>query len=422
MKSWIRWLLLAVVVVLLIWGGSRWFKGRSAAGATAPAAPASAAAPVPRLELAALDVLPVARLPLTRTLEVSGSLKAVDSAFVKARVAAELKRLTVREGDTVKAGQVIGQIDPTEFDWRLRQAEQQANAARAQQEIAQRQLTNNRALVAQGFISPTALETAVSTEAGAQATLQAALAAVELARKSRSDATLTAPINGTVAQRLAQPGERVPLDGRIVEIVDLSRLELEAAIAPQDLAALRLGAKARLVVEGSTETVPATVARLNPSAQAGSRTVLAYLAVAPHPSLRNGLFARGAIDLEQRVALAIPLSAVRSDQSQPYAILIDGNQARRRTLTLGLRGMANGVAMVEVLSGLAEGDRVLAVSAGLVPDGVQLVLPASAAASASAAATASAAAPASAPTAAAQAGPASAAGPTGAAASPAASR
>lgn len=389
MKSWIRWLLLVVVLAVVGLGGLRWFQGRSAAAAAAPAAAASAAASAaalaPRLELAALDVLPVARLPLTRTLEISGSLKAVDSAFVKARVAAELKTLTVREGDTVKAGQVIGQIDPTEFDWRLRQAEQQANAARAQQEIAQRQRTNNQALVAQGFISPTALETSVSTEAGAQATLQAALAAVELARKSRSDAILTAPINGTVAQRLAQPGERVPLDGRIVEIVDLSRLEMEAAIAPQDLPALRLGAKARLVVEGSSESVPATVARLNPSAQAGSRTVLAYLAVSPHPSLRSGLFARGAIDLEQRVALAIPLSAVRTDQSQPYAIRIDGNQARQRQLTLGLRGMANGVAMVEVLSGLTEGDRVLSVSAGLVPDGVRLVMPAAAAASATSA-------------------------------------
>jgi RND family efflux transporter MFP subunit len=401
MKSWIRWLLLAVVLAVVGLGGLRWFKGRSAAAAAAPAAAASAAASAaalaPRLELAALDVLPVARLPLTRTLEVSGSLKAVDSAFVKARVAAELKTLTVREGDTVKAGQVIGQIDPTEFDWRLRQAEQQANAARAQQEIAQRQRTNNQALVAQGFISPTALETSVSTEAGAQATLQAALAAVELARKSRSDAILTAPINGTVSQRLAQPGERVPLDGRIVEIVDLSRLELEAAIAPQDLPALRLGAKARLVVEGSSETVPATVARLNPSAQAGSRTVLAYLAVTPHPGLRNGLFARGAIDLEQRVALAIPLSAVRTDQSQPYAIRIDGNQARQRPLTLGLRGMAKGVAMVEVLSGLTEGDRVLSVSAGLVPDGVRLVMPAAAAASATSAVASPVAGPAASP-------------------------
>ena len=419
MKSWFRWCLLAVLLLMLGVGAGWWFKGQAAARVAAPvvAASAASAAPLQRLELAALDVLAVARLPLTRTLEISGSLKAVDSAVVKARVAAELKTLTVREGDSVKAGQVIGQLDPTEFDWRLRQAEQQANAARAQQQIAQRQLLNNQALVAQGFISPTALETSVSTEVGAQATLQAALAAVELARKSRSDASLSAPINGTVAQRLAQPGERVPLDGRIVEIVDLSRLELEAAIAPQDLPALRLGARARLVVEGSNPaeptSVPATVARLNPSAQAGSRSVLAYLAVAPHPSLRNGLFARGVIDLEQRVALAIPLSAVRTDQSQPYALRIAGNQAQQQPLTLGLRGMANGVAMVEVLSGLAEGDRVLAGSTGLVPDGVQLVMPAAAAAAAPAAmAAASPASPASPASAASATSPASPAGPS----------
>jgi len=377
MKSRTRWLLLVVVVLVLGGLGLRLLKGRSgdaAPSSAATSAATSASAAQPLLELAAQDVLTVSRQPLTRTLEVSGSLKAVDTAFVKARVAAELKTLTVREGDSVRAGQVIGQIDATEFEWRLRQAEQQAAAARAQLDIAQRQLTNNKALVAQGFISPTALDTSVSNEAGAQATLQAALAGVELARKSRADATLTAPISGVVAQRLAQPGERVPLDAKILEIVDLSRLELEAAIAPQDLATLRVGAKARLTLEGGADTVAATVVRINPSAQSGSRTVLAYLAVAANPGLRNGLFARGWIDLAQRTTLALPLSAVRSDQAQPYAIRINAGRAELRPLQLGGRGQVGDVVMVEVLKGLDDGDRVLAASAGLVPDGVRLKL------------------------------------------------
>ncbi len=379
MKTWLRWLLPAVALLIALGLGARWLKGRKAADG-APAAAVAASAAAPTLELAAQDVLTVQPQRLTRSLEVSGSLKAVNSAFVKARVGSEIKRLSVREGDSVRPGQLLGELDATEFELRLRQAEQQAAAARAQLDIAQRQLTNNKALVAQGFISPTALETSISSEAGAQATLMAAQAGVDLARKSRNDTVLIAPIGGLVAQRLAQPGERVAVDARILEIVDLSRLELEAAVAPQDLASLKIGAQARLTLDGSSDAVPATVVRINPSAQAGSRTVTAYLSVAGQPSLRNGLFARGWIDLDQRTVLTLPLSAVRTDQAQPYAIRIRDSRSELRPLTLGARGQAGGVVVVEILQGLAEGDRVLAASAGLVPAGVRIKLPAAVAA------------------------------------------
>jgi membrane fusion protein, multidrug efflux system len=342
-----------------------------------PAAPPAASTQLPvsepqALELAPSDIWQVERVELTSELDISGSLKAVNSAFVKAKVAAELQKLTVREGDTVRAGQVLGQLDATEFDWRLRQAEHQAAAARAQADIAQRQLVNNKALVAQGFISATALDNSVSGDTGAQATLQAALAAVELARKARADTTLIAPIGGLVSQRLAQPGERVAVDARVLEIVDLSSLELEAAISPEDVPALRVGAKARLSVDGSTEAVAARVARINPSALAGSRTVMAYLAVEPHPSLRNGLFARGSIELGRHTALAVPWSAVRADQARPYVVRVADGRSEHRAVTLGPRGQALGQAMVEVQGGLAAGDRVLNASAGMVPAGVPL--------------------------------------------------
>ncbi len=379
MKTWQRWFIVLLIAAAVIAMAAWLVQGRRAAAlaqgaVSAPAAATPASGPaVQRLEVLALDVLRVERAEFTRGIDISGTVKAVNTAFVKARVAAELRDLSVREGDSVRAGQVLGHLDATEFNWRLRQAEQQAAAAQAQLEIAQRLMVNNKALVAQGFISPTALESAVSSEAGAKATLQAALAAVELARKAQADTTVTAPISGQVSQRLAQPGERVAVDARLLEIVDLSRLELEAAVAPGELEALRVGQLASLSLEGSANTdarLDARVARINPSAQAGSRSVSAYLALQPHPLLRQGLFARGRIELERRSGLLMPLSAVRDDLAQPYAIRLHAGRSERATLTLGGRGQSGGVEVVEVLQGLSAGDQILAASVGLVPPGV----------------------------------------------------
>ena len=366
MKRSLKWLLILAALLAVGAVAARLLMARKTEAAAVAAAPAKAA---PALELTPADVVVARRRELTQLLEVSGNLRAVNSAFLKARVAGELKTLQVREGDAVRAGQVLAQMDTTEYDLRLRQAEQQAKAARSQLEIAQRTLANNRALVAQGFISPTALDTAVSTEAGAVATLEASQAAVDLAKKARADTTLAAPISGLVAQRLVQPGERVSVDARLVEIVDLSRLELEAALAPEEAARLRIGARAQLKVDGVAGSFPATVARINPSAQAGSRSVLAYLAVQAHPALRQGVFARGTIELERRPALVVDATAVRLDQAQPYVLRAEGGQVAQRVVLLGLRGSTDDIAVVEVQQGLAEGERVLASTVGAVRDG-----------------------------------------------------
>lgn len=374
---------LVSVIVLAAVGALVWMKRAGAPSATAAAAtPALAGASAPAaLLLTSQDVWAAAALGLNRHIEISGPVRAVNTAMVKAKVAGELKSLAVREGDSVRAGQVLGQIDTTELDWRLRQAEQQAEAAKAQAEVTERTLANNRALVSQGFISPTALETSQANANGARATLQAALAASALARKALGDATMVAPLSGLVAQRLAQPGERVALDARVLELVDLSRLELEAALPPQAVAQVRVGASAELQVEGLPEPVLAQVLRINPSASNGTRTVAAYLSLAPHPGLRQGLFATGRITLPGATTLAVPSTAVRLDLAEPSLLVLEGDRAVQRKVKLGATGEAQGQAMTEILSGLKAGEHVLTAQAGAVRSGTLVQRPAASASS-----------------------------------------
>jgi RND family efflux transporter MFP subunit len=388
MKRLAGWAVALAVVVVLGALGLRTLQQRQK-----PPTPQEATAKASvALELAESDVLTASVVELARTLEVSGGLKAINSVLLKAKVAAEVQALTVREGDKVHRGQVLGQLDTTELDWRLRQAEQTAASAKAQAAIATRALENNRALVAQGFISPTGLETSVSNDAAAQGTLEAALAAVELARKARADSTLVAPIAGVISQRLVQPGERVAIDARLIEIVDLSQLELEAGVAAEDIGALSVGKSALLRIDGIDARIAAKVARINPSTQAGSRSIMVYLAVQGQPQLRQGMFATGKIELARKSANSVPLSAVRIDGAKPHVLLLSGDQVRVRDVELGLRGEVNGQAWVEIARGLAPGERILAGSVGSIRDGTAARLPAAMLAAAPAPAAASAAA------------------------------
>lgn len=377
----------AVVAMALAIG---WFavQRRQQRAATPPAAPAAAAAAAPAasaaaVELAPGDVAAIGRQTLVRTIDVSGGLVAVNTALVKSRIAAELREVTVREGDAVRAGQVVARLDDTEAAWRLRQAHDQADAARAQLDIAERTFANNRALVDQGFISKNALETSASNVAAARASLQAAQAAAEIAAKSVRDAVLAAPIGGTVSQRFAQPGERVGVDARVLEIVDLSRLELAAALSPADVAAVKPGQPVTLAVEGIAQPVTGRVVRTNPSTQAGTRAVLVYIAVDPAPGLRQGLFARGSIEVARQEARVVPLSALRVDRPRPTVLAVAGGEVVAHEVTAGARGEAAfggaarepAVEIADAKPPLPDAAVVLRGSAGSLREGTRVRLP-----------------------------------------------
>ena len=380
MKKIIRLLIVAGVLAAVVVVGMRGVASRKAQQATAPQ---TATAP-DLLEFASTDMVTVKPQALQLGLPISGSLRAMRSAVIKARVAGELMDLHVREGDAVKAGQVLARIDPTEYQRRLRQAQEQAEAAKAQIDIAQRQFDNNRALVDQGFISKTALDTSLASLQSAQATHRAAVAGADVARKALEDAQMVAPFSGWVAARTAQTGERLGIDARVLELVDLSQLELEATLSAADSVSVRVGQTARLTVEGQGHAVSARVQRINPSAQAGSRSVLVYLQINDATGLRQGLFAEGLLGTDQRTVLAVPANTVRTDQPAPYVQVIEDNKVRHVPVQLGLRGTASNDPQSEnwvEVKGLGEGSLVLGAHVGRLREGTAIKITAAAKAS-----------------------------------------
>ena len=376
-----RKLLLAALALAVAAGVAALLMKRASTASTAAqaAATAASAAGAAAMLLAPGDVARAQNAELGLQLALSGGLRAVDSALVKAKVAAEVKSLTVREGDRVQAGQLIGRLDDTEYRLRLRQAQDQVAAAQAQLDTAQRSFENNRALVGQGFISRNALDTSANALAGAQASLQAARAAADLTRKAVADTEIRAPIAGLVAQRLVQPGERIGVDGRLVEIVDLSRIELEAAVAPEDVLQLRVGQMAQVTIAGLPQPVAARVARISPSAMTGTRSVLAYLSLERTEGLRQGLFARATVEVQRRNALVVPASTVRDDQAQPYVLAVENGTAVARTVALGARGEVlvneQRESAVEITRGLEVGAVVLRGTVGALRPGSRVTLP-----------------------------------------------
>jgi RND family efflux transporter MFP subunit len=376
-----RWIFAAVITLALL--GAVWRavsnKHTQQAAATSPMAAQT------HIELANSDVMKAELRDITQGLAVSGTVKAVNYAVIKARVAGELKEAVAREGDAVKAGDVLARIDPTEYQRRWQQAAEQASAAKSQMEIAQRQWDSNKALVGQGFISQTAMDNSMASYQGAIATQKAAIAGAEVARKALDDATLRAPFAGIVSGRAAQVGERVAIDAKIMELVDLSQLEVEVPLSPSESMDVRVGQVATLQIEDRKETVTATVKRISPSAQTGSRSVLIYLVLDKANGLRHGLFAKGILGLDKSRVLAVPLSAVRTDRAQPYVQVVEAEGERQqvvhKTVTLGARGMDLSQPDSEVMvgvTGLNEGSLVLQGHVGALRAGMAVKFTASA--------------------------------------------
>lgn len=361
-----------VVIAAIVIAAAIAIAGFAVLRSRTPAAPV--APPQPVVEFTQSDIYVVEPQALERTLPLTGSLGPLIEATLKAKVAGELVELTAREGETVKSGQVLARIDQTEVRARVAAREADVEAARAQLVWADKNRGTQRALLDKEFISQNAFDNVQSNYDVAVAKLRAAQADLVVAKKSLGDSVLVAPFSGIVAQRHAQPGERVPLDAKIISVMDLSRLELEAAVPAAEIGKIRVGQKVQFQIDGfGARPFDGRIERINPGTAAGSRSISVYAVIDnPEGVLRGGMFAQGAASLERiEGGLLIPLSAVREEAGQAYVYALGEGTVRRKAVKLG---SADSAGRAQVLEGLAAGDRIVRNNLGALREGAAVKL------------------------------------------------
>ena len=333
------------------------------------------------LEFMPADLARLEAKPIARWLPVSGTVQPVRQATVKAKVSGDVRQVTVREGETVKEGQLLARIDTADLESKLIERVGALESAKAQLALAEKNRTTNSALLKQNFISQNAYDTFESSFNVAQGNVKSAEAQVQLARNALKDAIATSPLNGIVAKRHVNPGEKVAFDSPLITVVDLRDLELQAMVPAVDVPELSIGKMVELTIDGFGERkFTGRIERINPSTEPGTRAILVFVGI-PNAdgALRGGMFATGRIALAASAPVAtLPATAVRVEAGQTYVWTVESGKLVKRIVVVGRRDEAAG--RIEVKTGLPQDVPVLAAKFDNLKDGAPAIVKATPAA------------------------------------------
>jgi membrane fusion protein, multidrug efflux system len=375
-----------IVAAVAILGLSGWGYKTKMADAPKPAQTVSSTTEKKpqSLEFSSSDLWVVAPGEVNRSIPLTGSLKAVNQALLKAKIPGELKSFVLREGMSVKAGQVIAYIDAIDAKSRIAEREAQLRSSIAQVEQAKRVVESNKALLEKNFISQNAFDLTKSNYDVAIAARDAIAQQLVQSKKVLTDTQIISPINGVISERFVQPGEKLAIDARVVSVIDLSKMEIEAPVPSSDITNITVGQTVSLQVEGVKGEQIGKITRIAPTTQAGTRSIPVYITLEnKNPLIRGGMFAQGSLAVEARKnVIVIPLAALREAAGRNFVYVINNGVIAEREITIGLRddraSAANGSSGVaEITQGLRTGDEIVAVNLGPLAVGATVVKKAS---------------------------------------------
>ena len=341
---------------------------------------------------------------LDRTVIANGTLAVDEEASVSFKVAGKIASISIDLGTVVKKGSVIAQLDTTDFELRVQQAEaalQQARVrlgldptgasdsidpsttgvvrqAKAVWDEAKSALDRARQLQKSGVIARSELDTVESQYRVADARYQDAIeevrtrqavllqrrSEVAFAKQQRDDAVLRAPFDGAIAERMATSGEFVAAGAPVAKLVRLSPLRMRAEVPEREAAGVSVGQSVIVRTEGDSAEARGTVARVSPVITETNRVLVVEVEVDNSAGrLKPGRFARAEISTGGGgTALLVPAGAVVSFAGIRKVFAVRDGKAIERTIVVGRTSDG----LIEVTEGLKAGDEIVADPTGLV--------------------------------------------------------
>ena len=351
-------ILLALAVIAALGGGA--FAWSSSRPAAQQASADKAKVPERPLELIAAELHTVKPRSLVDTVRFTGTTQPIDQTIVKARVAGRLAEVLVREGDKVTKGQVLARFEATELQAKVNERQSAVDAARADARWTTRDRADKEQLASRNIVSQSAADQARSAAESRTSMVAVAEAQLDVARKNLADAEVKAPFDGVVGERIANQGESLPIDGKILALLDTSHVEIAAQMPAADVVRLRVGLAAIATLEGfGDKPFNGRITRISPTTQAGSRSIPVYVEILDRDEgLRGGLFGMGRVTIAETArAFAVPAAAMRKDDAGSFILaVVDGALVRKpvEMVRTWLRGE-----LVEV-NGLEEGQLIIA--------------------------------------------------------------
>lgn len=307
------------------------------------------------------EVVVVEPSDLSEDLTVSGDVKPASQVTVSAEVTGVAAAVMALPGERVSSGETLLAIADADFRLALQAEEATMASLEAQLRAATSSLARTSGLADLGIKSKSALEEIEGSVATLKANLDASAARVDLARTNLERATVRAPISGIIASRGIEAGQFVQAGKPLFDIVDLSKVTVEARVPLGKLAGLSPGQTAELWLPQDPERrFPARVARVSPRAEEGSRSAIVYLDVDNAEGvLRGSMFMMGRIRLRSNLeAIALPKDAVTVGSHSASVQLVRNDRVVEAPVVTGATWNAGNA--VEVVRGLASGDVVLA--------------------------------------------------------------